>query len=226
VRLQISILTKKSSKCIPIYLATYANPSIHSHAVVTVPVYFNDAQRQATKDAGQIAGLEVLRVINEPTAAALAYGLDRVENSVIAVYNRTDYHASHTKTNNGVATTIVPSGTGADASTVQDQNQHPAPASFTPTPSPSQLPPDWGEGHLLTDTTPRSVSVSAPMPPRGRKLKHQFRHPPVRSASDPPLYPLYFSRWRDLRYFHPGDAKRHFQGQVNKWRYPPRWRRL
>ena len=60
---------------------------IHSHAVITVPAYFNDAQRQATKDAGQIAGLEVLRVINEPTAAALAYGLDRAENSVIAVYD-------------------------------------------------------------------------------------------------------------------------------------------
>jgi len=52
-----------------------------SHAVITVPAYFNDAQCQATKDAGQIAGLEVLRVLNEPTAAALAYGLDRVENS-------------------------------------------------------------------------------------------------------------------------------------------------
>ena len=58
-----------------------------SHAVVTVPAYFNDAQRQATKDAGQIAGLEVLRVINEPTAAALAYGLDKSENAVIAVYD-------------------------------------------------------------------------------------------------------------------------------------------
>jgi molecular chaperone DnaK len=58
-----------------------------SHAVVTVPAYFNDAQRQATKDAGQIAGLDVLRVINEPTAAALAYGLDRADNSVIAVYD-------------------------------------------------------------------------------------------------------------------------------------------
>ncbi|PPQ79999.1 hypothetical protein CVT26_004403, partial [Gymnopilus dilepis] len=58
-----------------------------NHAVVTVPAYFNDAQRQATKDAGQIAGLEVLRVINEPTAAALAYGLDRADNSVIAVYD-------------------------------------------------------------------------------------------------------------------------------------------
>lgn len=58
-----------------------------SHAVITVPAYFNDAQRQATKDAGQIAGLEVLRVINEPTAAALAYGLDRSDSSVIAVYD-------------------------------------------------------------------------------------------------------------------------------------------
>jgi molecular chaperone DnaK len=58
-----------------------------NHAVVTVPAYFNDAQRQATKDAGQIAGLDVLRVINEPTAAALAYGLDRADSSVIAVYD-------------------------------------------------------------------------------------------------------------------------------------------
>ncbi|KAI0776257.1 heat shock protein [Trametes elegans] len=58
-----------------------------NHAVVTVPAYFNDAQRQATKDSGTIAGLDVLRVINEPTAAALAYGLDRADNSVIAVYD-------------------------------------------------------------------------------------------------------------------------------------------
>lgn len=60
---------------------------ITSHAVITVPAYFNDAQRQATKDAGTIAGLDVLRVINEPTAAALAYGLDRTESSIIAVYD-------------------------------------------------------------------------------------------------------------------------------------------
>jgi molecular chaperone DnaK len=56
-------------------------------AVITVPAYFNDAQRQATKDAGKIAGLEVKRIINEPTAAALAYGLDKKENEVIAVYD-------------------------------------------------------------------------------------------------------------------------------------------
>ncbi|WP_288990807.1 molecular chaperone DnaK, partial [uncultured Sphingopyxis sp.] len=55
--------------------------------VITVPAYFNDAQRQATKDAGKIAGLEVLRIINEPTAAALAYGLDKSENKTIAVYD-------------------------------------------------------------------------------------------------------------------------------------------
>ena len=57
------------------------------HAVVTVPAYFNDSQRQATKDAGTIAGLDVLRVINEPTAAALAYGLDRNDSRQIAVYD-------------------------------------------------------------------------------------------------------------------------------------------
>ena len=58
-----------------------------TQAVITVPAYFNDAQRQATKDAGQIAGLEVLRIINEPTAAALAYGLDKDEGKTIAVYD-------------------------------------------------------------------------------------------------------------------------------------------
>ena len=58
-----------------------------TEAVITVPAYFNDAQRQATKDAGQIAGLEVKRIINEPTAAALAYGLDKKKDETIAVYD-------------------------------------------------------------------------------------------------------------------------------------------
>jgi molecular chaperone DnaK len=58
-----------------------------SQAVITVPAYFNDAQRQATKDAGKIAGLEVLRIINEPTAAALAYGMDKKQSGTIAVYD-------------------------------------------------------------------------------------------------------------------------------------------
>jgi molecular chaperone DnaK len=58
-----------------------------SQAVITVPAYFNDAQRQATKEAGQIAGLEVMRIVNEPTAAALAYGLDRKKDETIAVYD-------------------------------------------------------------------------------------------------------------------------------------------
>ena len=56
-------------------------------AVITVPAYFNDAQRQATKDAGRIAGLDVLRLVNEPTAAALAYGLDKQKDGIIAVYD-------------------------------------------------------------------------------------------------------------------------------------------
>merc|ERR1719193_2208528 len=64
------------------YLGTTAK-----NAVVTVPAYFNDSQRQATKDAGQIAGLNVLRVINEPTAAALAYGMDKTDDKVIAVFD-------------------------------------------------------------------------------------------------------------------------------------------
>jgi hypothetical protein len=74
-----------------------------SHTVITVPAYFNDAQHQATKDAGQIAGLDVLCVINEPTAAALAYDLDRLASSVIAVY---DLHIFHT-CNPPSATTLV-----------------------------------------------------------------------------------------------------------------------
>ncbi|GAJ02556.1 unnamed protein product, partial [marine sediment metagenome] len=58
-----------------------------TEAVITVPAYFNDSQRQATKDAGKIAGLEVLRIINEPTAASLAYGLDKKKDETIAVYD-------------------------------------------------------------------------------------------------------------------------------------------
>jgi len=65
---------------------TYLGETV-TQAVITVPAYFNDSQRQATKDAGRIAGLEVLRIINEPTAAALAYGLDKKKNEKVAVYD-------------------------------------------------------------------------------------------------------------------------------------------
>jgi molecular chaperone DnaK len=58
-----------------------------NQAVITVPAYFNDSQRQATKDAGQIAGLDVIRIINEPTAAALAYGYGKTEEKTIAVFD-------------------------------------------------------------------------------------------------------------------------------------------
>jgi Molecular chaperone len=58
-----------------------------TQAVITVPAYFNDSQRQATKDAGKIAGIEVLRIVNEPTAAALAYGLDKKTNEIILVFD-------------------------------------------------------------------------------------------------------------------------------------------
>lgn len=60
----------------------YLGEKVVKRAVITVPAYFNDSQRQATKDAGVIAGLEVMRIINEPTAAAIAYGLDKKETSV------------------------------------------------------------------------------------------------------------------------------------------------
>ena len=63
-----------------------------SRAVITVPAYFNDAQRQATKEAGKIAGLEVMRIVNEPTAAALAYGLDKKKEELIAVYDLSLIH--------------------------------------------------------------------------------------------------------------------------------------
>ena len=69
------------------YLSEDALGAAVSKAVITVPAYFNDAQRQATKDAGRIAGLEVLRLVNEPTAAALAYGLDKRKEGVVAVYD-------------------------------------------------------------------------------------------------------------------------------------------
>ncbi len=58
-----------------------------TEAVITVPAHFNDAQRQATKDAGKIAGLEVLRIINEPTAAALAYGMDKLGKETVLVFD-------------------------------------------------------------------------------------------------------------------------------------------
>jgi len=77
-----AFILKKMKETAESYLGTEVK-----EAVITVPAYFNDAQRQATKDAGRIAGLEVLRIINEPTAAALAYGMDKEGNKTIAVYD-------------------------------------------------------------------------------------------------------------------------------------------
>src|SRR5205085_8005609 len=68
------------------YAENYTGTTINS-AVITVPAYFNDDQRQATKEAGKIAGLDVKRIINEPTAAALAYGMDKKKNGIIAVFD-------------------------------------------------------------------------------------------------------------------------------------------
>jgi Fe-S protein assembly chaperone HscA len=83
-----------------------------SKAVITVPAYFNDAQRQATKDAGRIAGLEVLRLVNEPTAASLAYGLDRKQNGIVAVYDLGGgtFDVSILKLNDGIFEVIATNG--------------------------------------------------------------------------------------------------------------------
>jgi molecular chaperone DnaK len=83
-----------------------------TRAVVTVPAYFNDAQRQATKDAGRIAGLEVLRLVNEPTAAALAYGLDRNKEGIVAVYDLGGgtFDISILKLNEGIFEVIATNG--------------------------------------------------------------------------------------------------------------------
>src|SRR5712664_3915028 len=81
-------------------------------AVITVPAYFNDAQRQATKDAGRIAGLEVLRLVNEPTAASLAYGLDKKQNGIVAVYDLGGgtFDISILKLHDGIFEVIATSG--------------------------------------------------------------------------------------------------------------------
>ncbi|MCI0355942.1 MAG: Fe-S protein assembly chaperone HscA [Acidobacteria bacterium] len=83
-----------------------------SKAVITVPAYFNDAQRQATKDAGRIAGLDVLRLVNEPTAAALAYGLDKRRNGIVAVYDLGGgtFDISILKLHDGIFEVIATSG--------------------------------------------------------------------------------------------------------------------
>src|SRR5579862_5348825 len=83
-----------------------------TQAVITVPAYFNDAQRQATRDAGRMAGLDVLRLVNEPTAAALAYGLDRAKEGVIAVYDLGGgtFDISILKLNDGIFEVIATNG--------------------------------------------------------------------------------------------------------------------
>merc|ERR1719183_1067419 len=95
-----------------------------AHAVITVPAYFSDAQRQATKDAGQIAGLQVLRIINEPTAAAIAYGLDKQSEKNILVYDLGGgtFDVSLLTIDNGVFEVVATSGDTHSGGADFDQN--------------------------------------------------------------------------------------------------------
>ena len=154
-----------------------------TEAVITVPAYFNDTQRQATKDAGRIAGLEVLRIINEPTAAALAYGLDKKHDEKIAVYDLGGgtFDISILELGEGIFQVKATNGDthlGGDdfdqrvidwllAEFKKDQGidltqgPHGAPA------------PEGGGGEgedraVLDDARPRSTSRSSPPTPRGR----------------------------------------------------------
>jgi molecular chaperone DnaK len=121
-------------------------------AVITVPAYFNDAQRQATKDAGRIAGLEVLRIINEPTAAALAYGLDKTQqNKTIAVYDLGGgtFDISILEIGDGVPSSAARTSTAASSPT-------------SPTNSKSSTASTYG-------STRSPCSASAPRPKRPRR---------------------------------------------------------
>jgi molecular chaperone DnaK len=106
-----------------------------TQAVITVPAYFNDAQRQATKDAGRMAGLEVLRLVNEPTAAALAYGLDRAKEGTIAVYDLGGgtFDISILKLRDGISKCSPPTATRTWAATTSTICFWPLPSMrFTP----------------------------------------------------------------------------------------------
>jgi molecular chaperone DnaK len=97
-----------------------------TEAVITVPAYFNDAQRQATKDAGKIAGLEVKRIVNEPTAAALAYGLDKKKDELIAVYDfgGGTFDISILEVGENVVEVISPTATRTSAATTSTSAGH------------------------------------------------------------------------------------------------------
>jgi len=105
-----------------------------SKAVITVPAYFNDAQRQATKDAGRIAGLEVLRLVNEPTAAALAYGLDKKKNGIVAVYDLGGgtFDISISSCTTASSRSSPPTATRTSAATTSTTCSSPSPSTTSP----------------------------------------------------------------------------------------------
>lgn len=182
----------KSKSALPI-LKTTGNLKSSSSAAVAVAAT-DDRRRGRWASLSKSPPLPQLEILKAGNAA------QQQQQPQVPPF-ASEEHASRAKTINGTATTAttVPSGTGADASTLQHNHAAPVSATSTPAPAPapssqSQPPPlDRGGEHPPAGTTPRSVSVSAPTPPTGRKLRHLFRRPPVRSASDPPLYPSYAS---------------------------------
>ena len=149
-----------------------------TEAVITVPAYFNDAQRQATKDAGKIAGLEVLRIINEPTAAALAYGLEKKDNETVMVYDLGGgtFDVSILTVGDGVVEVMATSGDGhlggddfdrVLVDYLADEFERPRASTCARTPRPcsaSSRPPRRRRSSCRARRRPRSTSPSSPRP--------------------------------------------------------------
>ena len=144
-----------------------------TEAVITVPAYFTDAQRQATKDAGRIAGLDVKRIINEPTAAALAYGLDKENDQKIMVYDLGGgtFDVSVLEIGDGVIEVLATAGNNRTASSkCWPRRATTASAATTSTPaSPSTWSTSSGRPRASTCRTTRSPCSACARPPRRRR---------------------------------------------------------
>ena len=171
-----------------------------TQAVITVPAYFDDAQRTATKEAGQIAGLEVLRIINEPTAAALAYGLDKEgADQTILVFDlgggtfdvsilEIGDGVFEVKSTHGDTTSAATTGTSASSTGSSTSSSRPTASTSRPTtwpPSASRRRPRRPRSSCRRCSRPRSTCRSSPPPPRARSTSTSSSPGPS-SRSSPP----------------------------------------